>query len=258
MSRIEYPRILIVTSNSFNLFTGGGICHTNLFRGWPKTHIANIHNDPMKSDASVCDNFYCLTNQDIQWMAPFNYLRSLIHHSQSSIAPKDHRLAAKNNFSFKIKKFINSGLEFLLGTNLREDIILSQSLKLWIDDFKPDIIYTTLGDLTFLKLSKLIRDSYRIPVVVHMMDDWPDSKYRWGILACLLRNKMKKVLKDIFNQSVLNLGMSREMCRVYQNRYGVDFHLCTDGVDVGIWRHHQKKRLVRSKWLPCDLYGDSR
>ena len=39
----DYPRILVVTGNNFNLVTGGGITLTNLFRGWPADRLANLH-----------------------------------------------------------------------------------------------------------------------------------------------------------------------------------------------------------------------
>lgn len=71
----DYPRILVVTGNNFNLVTGGGITLTNLFRGWPADRLANLHDDATPVDRTVCRNFYRLTEEEIRWVWPFSLLR---------------------------------------------------------------------------------------------------------------------------------------------------------------------------------------
>src|SRR5688572_10627331 len=69
------PRVLVVTSNNFNLFTGGGITLTNLFREWPGSNIANVHEDATPEDHSVCGNFYRLSDE-IRWSWPLRVMQS--------------------------------------------------------------------------------------------------------------------------------------------------------------------------------------
>jgi len=58
-----FPRVLVITSNNFNLRAGGGITLTNLFRGWPAHRLANLHEDSTPPDRSVCANFFQLTRR---------------------------------------------------------------------------------------------------------------------------------------------------------------------------------------------------
>jgi hypothetical protein len=76
----DYPRILVVTGNNFNLVTGGGITLTNLFRGWPADRLANLHDDATPVDRTVCRNFYRLTEQEIRWVWPFSLVRRSYGH----------------------------------------------------------------------------------------------------------------------------------------------------------------------------------
>ena len=72
----ELPRVLVVTSNNFNLVNGGGITLTNLFSGWPHDRLANVHDDALAEDHSVCRTFYRLTEEEIQWVWPFSLARA--------------------------------------------------------------------------------------------------------------------------------------------------------------------------------------
>lgn len=72
---VELPRVLVVTANNFNLVSGGGITLTNLFRGWPHDRLANVHEDAVPEDHSVCRTFYRLTEEEIRWNWPFSLLQ---------------------------------------------------------------------------------------------------------------------------------------------------------------------------------------
>src|ERR1700733_2919069 len=132
---MDLPRILIVTSNNFNLVTGGGITLTNLFKGWPADRIANLHEDPQPEDRSVCASFYRLTGKEIQPIWPF----SLIMGSEDTGALVSSATSAANPLA-NVSKVI-------FGDGVPRRAVLSAPLRDWLDKFQPEIIYSFLGSM---------------------------------------------------------------------------------------------------------------
>ncbi|AIF53697.1 glycosyltransferase [Pelosinus sp. UFO1] len=84
-----------------------------------------------------------------------------------------------------------------------------------VDQFKPEIIYT-LGSAIFpLEVSLFFSNKYNIPIVLHHMDNWRETKYNDSYLLRPCRNKLIKVLNSV--ESVMNCGMtiSEEMADYY-------------------------------------------
>ena len=62
----EYPKVLLVLSNTFNPFTGTGVMLTNLFRDWPLDRIASVYSGTSCPDRSLCNLFYRLSDEEIK------------------------------------------------------------------------------------------------------------------------------------------------------------------------------------------------
>jgi glycosyltransferase involved in cell wall biosynthesis len=113
---------------------------------------------------------------------------------------------------------------------------LTSELERWIDDFKPDLIYTILGSNAFMEMTRNIERRFGIPVVVHMMDDWPGVLYRRGLLASFERSQMQRLLRRIVSTAALNMGIGTAMCRAFSERYGRPFVPFQNCVDLTRWR----------------------
>src|SRR5690606_28317616 len=75
----------------------------------------------------------------------------------------------------------------------------------------------------------------------HMMDDWPELVKQEGLLRIYWGKKIDKEFKNLLAKSTLHLSISEPMALEYKRRYGYEFHVVHNPIDVEFWRKHQRK-----------------
>lgn len=228
------PRVLVVTSNNFNLQGGGGITLTNLFGGWPADKLANLHEDSTPDDRSVCRNTFRLTGREIHWSWPLSVVEGRITGRDASEATTaiGQRSAAAPGLK---RRIISDGLP--------RSVTITPELARWVDAFRPQLVYGFLGSIAQLRLTKAIADRWRIPVAIHIMDDWADGLYRDGLLAPWLRRTMLREFREVLDRTTLRLAICDPMAREYERRYGGAFHAFHNALHMDEWR-----REARQEW----------
>jgi glycosyltransferase involved in cell wall biosynthesis len=116
-----------------------------------------------------------------------------------------------------------------------EQVHWTHRLRDWIADFKPDLLYTLLGDLTHIRLAHTIKREFSIPVVLHFMDDWPAGTYRQGLPARWLRWQMQEGLVSLIESASLCMGVSTGMCEAFGRRYRQRFIPFHNVLDSSSW-----------------------
>ncbi len=244
---------------SFHTLTSGGISNTNLFKNWPIEKIANIHKDPIVPETRFCKKYYKLSSKEIGWYFPFNILHKIY---KSFYPDKTENIPSKNitqTASVKQKRnyllsFLRKIVNFLGLEALQEKTVLSKDLEIFLDEFKPEIIYSNLGSYSFTKLVKIISQKYNIPVVLQVTDDWPDSFYRNGI-SKLFRKYMERDLLHILKQAKLRYTVCEEMSRDYLIRYGLDFGVIISMVNIEEWLPFSKQNYALNETIRIRYLG---
>jgi hypothetical protein len=194
----DFPRILIVTSNNFNLVSGGGITLTNLFRGWPSEQIANLHEDRTPEDVSVCHNFYRLTEAEIRWRRPFSLARRWYGRMKEQCEPGGEQAGSRKPSPPRSwLAFIKEGM----GEGVPKYARLTDRLMTWVQDFRPTLLYGFLGSLEQIDLTRQLTQRLQIPLVIHMMDDWPAVLYSRGWLAPIAGPMVQRALTRVLDQA---------------------------------------------------------
>ena len=228
----DLPRVLVVTWNNFNLVTGGGITLTNLFRGWPSDRIANLHEDRTPEDHGVCKNFYRLSEEEIRWRWPFSLARRRYERmKQADAPPAEGSLRRMEPSDRRWLGIIKRGM----GEGVPKYARLTDRLMKWVEDFRPSLLYAFLGSLEQIHLSRLLAERYRIPLVVHMMDDWPAVLYQKGWLAPIVGPVLRRALKQVLALASVRLAICEPMCREYESRYGCTFLAFQNALDMERW-----------------------
>ncbi|MCS6298061.1 MAG: hypothetical protein H8K09_17635 [Nitrospira sp.] len=228
----DFPRILVVTGNNFNLVTGGGITLTNLFRGWPADRLANVHDDATPVDRTVCRNFYRLTEQEIRWVWPFSLLR------RSYGRFKDHSVGGPQSTGARGPSAGESAIETakrVIGDSVPKRACLTKDLTAWVEDFRPTLLYGFLGSLEQVDLTRQLAKRYAIPLVVHMMDDWPAVLHTGGLLGPVVGPLLRHELKATLRQATGRFAICEQMCEEYHQRYGYSFLPFQNALDVERW-----------------------
>ena len=228
----QLPRVLVVTSNNFNLVTGGGITLTNLFRGWPNDRIANLHEDRTPEDSSVCQKFYRLSEDEIQWRWPFSLARRWYGRFKEDDPPTAQGgLQVMEPSSRRWLGMIKRGM----GEGVPKYACLTNPLMAWVQDFQPTLLYAFLGSLEQIHLTRLLAERLRTPLVIHMMDDWPAVLYQSGWLAPFVGPVVQRALRQVLEQAAARLAICEPMCREYEMRYGYKFLAFQNALDTERW-----------------------
>ena len=227
---MAFPRVLVISPIRFNQQTGSGVTMSNLFRGWPRDAIAQIHSDDFtESDHTVCNRYLYLPPLPIE-------------------RPRSLRAVVLNLIEF---------ISFVTGWQmpLRALLFMKEALK-WSRQFSPDLIYTRPSEQTILHcwLPRQLAKEFGIPYVTRILDDWP-ARYeeRQGLTNKFFRKPLlRKRLQALFDEAAINLGISVEMCSAYKERYGVRFVPFHNCIDIEEWAHLEKSYQVEGEF--CIAY----
>jgi len=236
---VEYPRVLFVTPVAFNPFSGGGATFSSLFKNWPKDRLATVHNDPAPTSQDVCERYFKLGPDELDFFPPLNKLRRRTQMEGPPLA-KTGLAPARTN---PRPRWIDFTRELILGDSIPEQSRLTPALEQWIADFRPELLYTILGSNGMMALIERIRARFNLPVVVHIMDDWPTAAHWQGLFAPIERPRMKRLLEKIFDTANACLGISPAMCRAYSQRYGREFIAFQYALDLERWSNVTKHGL---------------
>ncbi len=231
----ELPRVLVVTSNNFNLVSGGGITLTNLFRGWPHDRLANLHEDVLPEDPSVCRTFYRLTEEEIRWVWPFSLIRTWYGRKKQQAISSGGPAAGPGGHGWL------SRVKRVLGDGAPKRARLTPALIEWVETFRPTLLYGFLGSLEQITLIRSLAARFSLPMVVHMMDDWPAVLHTSGLLSPIMGPLIRQELKSALKEARVRLAICDEMCDEYQRRYGYEFRAFQNALDSAQWLPHARK-----------------
>jgi glycosyltransferase involved in cell wall biosynthesis len=247
MGSIKYRKVLIF-GQPFNFSSGGGITLSNLFKLWPKENIAVLYapwgDDDYTTD--ICGTYYQIGNEEHSWHFPFNLFKSGFpvsglksdkeHPSIQDSRPKRNILK-----QFIAQKFVSPFVEWLGLDHINSEIHISERLKEWLSEYKPDILYLQVSSLEGIRFGCILTDYLKIPSIVHMMDDWPSTISRSGPLKRYWQSKINGELLQLFGKVEVHLSISDAMTEEYKERYKKTFIPFHNPIDTERWLLHSKK-----------------
>ena len=245
---VNHPKILLVTSSTFNPFTGTGILLSNLFNGWPTDKIALVHSDNFYHDRNICNYVYKLGNQEFRWKGFLNWFMKMtigsrlskIKSNSNNRTPSGRDVSANS----RLRLLYDRVNRLLGGQEVYLEQIPSDPLLEWIQRFEPELLYCHVSSLMNIRFVRRLKSLLKIPLCIHIMDDWLNVKYRRGIWAGKLRRKYLEEFRGILGESSLRMCIGQKMCDFYRNMFGVPFVPVSNVVDPALWisRCNNRKR----------------
>lgn len=111
----------------------------------------------------------------------------------------------------------------------------------WINEFKPDILYITVSTRDGILFAKKLHIRLEIPLVIHMMDDWPSYiDHEAMFLKKFWKRKIDNEFRDLLERASLLLCISDLMAKEYKYRYNKVFTPFHNPIEVKKWKKHQK------------------
>lgn len=253
-STSHYPRVLIVGPN-FDPWTGGGITLGNLFHGWPRERLAVVATNPCEVDPAPCGRQYLLGSDEIRWLWPASLIapgtrQRSVPDCDLSVprVSKVESQAVRRNDPVAIsmaKTAVYGGARWLGGSDAVKRFTCSPRLLKWTQDVRPDLVYAQVATLGLIRLVAQLVDKVAVPLVLHIMDDWPSTAYDHGLLAAHLRGAADREFRRLIELSEATLAISKRMADEYECRYGRAWGVFHNPVDIQRWA-----KTRRTDWQP--------
>ena len=255
------PKTLII-GQPFNNDFGGGITQANLFGGWDKNKIAVVCTDHMFNNLNyeICDTYYILGKEEYKWVFPFNLLQRSVSSGQRIVKAETNKFTApassgKSKLRARmVDKYFYPFLEYVGLFHCISKLVLSEKLKKWIDEYKPDVIYAQAPTRELVLFCSLMQAYIKKPMVYHVMDDWPSTISQKGPFKNYWHKKIDRELKELISKSITLLSISHAMAEEYKKRYGRDFITFHNPIEIDFWKKNQRTNYALGQ-SPAVLYA---
>ena len=143
MLGMEYPRILVLSNNSFSQSNSNGRTLGSLLNGWPKDRIAQFCISSDGADLNICNNYFCVTDQDV--------VKSLFTLSPAKRRSLSNEHPVNANIRRGYVKHRKSSLKMLVR-NIMWIIGIWQKgdFRQWLEAFSPEVILLQNSDSFFM------------------------------------------------------------------------------------------------------------
>lgn len=225
MTDVYFPRVLVVSAASINHHSATGITMINLFSGWPLDKIAQIYDDITAPDDRYCKRSRRFSSVDIPLIKTakrlVNKLRLIIGnaiHAESKIVSP----TPSGSVSYGFLGACGDVMPFSLSNGIIE----------WLDEYKPEVIYSVLGSVRMMNITLQLSRRFAIPIVPHFMDDWPNTAYVKSWLLFVPRLVLERKLKKVLSRSPVGLTIGSDMAVEFAGRYGRNFDCFMNCVEI--------------------------
>lgn len=248
----EYPRVLVF-GRGFDSHGGGGITLSNLFRGWPRDRLAVVDYRARSGTSSAACAEYRLGALEQKWVWPLSCLPrrsgesgSVDHSALASDLVSDDSLgegatpSARATASRAARAAFHMVVDWLGAQDVLQQPILSEPLTRWVADFSPDVLYCHFSTLGTIRLVRALHECSEARLAIHIMDDWPETVYARSLMGPVLRDVVDRELRELLSRAAVRMAISRAMADEYLSRYGCDFEVFHNCIDVSFWRQRHK------------------
>lgn len=222
----SYPRVLIISAVPISTKSATGITLMNLFDGWPSGSVAQIYDDESVPEGLAANNYRRFSNANVPLVNYVKIFLKIIFGKKSSINNKPSS-AQKNTVSgISRSSNILGAFSDIVPIRVPDDIIN------WVRDFKPDLIYSVLGNVRVTNVVLDVSKRLGLPVVIHFMDDWPTTTYAESRFLWVPRKVLKWRLRSMLSQAAVRFTICDDMSSEYKRRYGGSFSSFMNCVEV--------------------------
>ena len=238
-----YPRVLVITGEPFNYESATGITISNLFEGWPKDRISQIYSAKIQPTLNICENIWQFNNTDLYVIALFNNLLGKVNiwNNYNDPVIKNGVKSSNKSQQSMIRRWVIPWVDLL-------PYHFSIKFYRWLEEFKPQLIYSTLGSIRLVNTVQRISRYLKIPIVPHFMDDWLTTYSVDGksIVTTLQRIIIQNMTRGLLKDVPFGFGICDAMATEYSQRYQRHFDSFMNPVEVIPERFVSKKEVKGS------------
>lgn len=227
------PKVLVISRDSWNDTNNSGNTLSNMFQNWDADSIANLYcRDEIPSNP-ICKNYFkisesLLVNKLLRKIdtAGHSFKIEELENQKNLTQEFKNEATEKNLYNFFRKYRWHL---FLWLRELLWIIVNWKSKKLddFLDDFNPDVIFTTSYDSFYThKLVYHVKKKTNAKLVVFHCDDLVTFRqHSYSPLYWMNRMMLRFYMNKTIRLSDLNYCIIEEQARVYKEIYNTEFKL---------------------------------
>jgi glycosyltransferase involved in cell wall biosynthesis len=250
----DYPRVLIF-GGGFDTYSGTGITLSNLFGGWPIERLAVADSVARSDTADFACAEYRLGTLEHRWIWPLSHVprqsesSGTVDSTSGAMAPapvgdrvQRRAVSSARAAGGRVARLAFRGVIDRLGAEeALQRSVLSGPLSKWVDQFSPDVLYCHFSALQSMRLVRALHQHTGARLAIHMMDDWPETVYGGTLFGPALRASVDRELHELFAHADVRMAISKGMADEYRMRYGCEFEVFHNCIDVKWWRETRKR-----------------
>ena len=241
---MQLPKVLIF-GQPFNNLHGGGITLSNLFRGWDVDKIAVVATGHVMNGVTtdICSNYFQLGCDEFKWRFPFNLIQRKFSSGPLLLDNNSEKKHKRNKTSLRyvlVNQVFYPVLEWLGLFPSLSKIRMTDQLEAWLNEFNPELIYLQVSTRDTVLFAFELKRYLQVPSVIHIMDDWPSTISKKGILRKYWDKKIDGEFRELLSATNLFLSISDAMSYEYKRRYSKDFIAFHNPIDIEFWTQKSK------------------
>jgi len=243
-----YPNVLIIGHYPGD-FSGVSITLNNLFSQWPPEKLFVASCDPINKMLSKRVSHYYHFGHNESRIRLFGYFSRSKNVSQilsletdklcemlNSNSNKTRLLTKANSHNFIKSLLRKTGISFIL-----RKYCVSQDFLKWIQNLKPDIIFTMLGDVSTMDFAIELKNKTGLKLAVYILDDWVHANPANTLFPKIWGSAFSKKFEKVLKFSDINLVICEKMAYEYSCIYKKNFLYFHNPVDITLFKHYNQK-----------------
>lgn len=168
---------LIISHNVLDKRTAMGKTIAAFFTGWESENLAQLYVHSEVPTMDMCSRYFRITDSDaLKSLVPGKNTEVGRRFTETQVDTQRASSRTDSGIKHKIYSFCRrrtSSIYLARNTMWRLSHWYTESLKNWIREFSPDVIFFAAGDYAFAyDIAYTIAKDFRLPIVMYICDDY--------------------------------------------------------------------------------------
>ena len=208
------PRVLVIANNRIQPFTGGGVVLGSLFHLFPRQNLFIVHVDSTEWNGGAYKE-HRLERLRFQLTDTPRLLRML-----AQAGPRLSRSTRRSDLA----QLVAQSWRFRIPAKVDQEI----------RRFAPQVIYAWAGDSAWARLVEECAAKYRVPYVIHFMDNHVELSGTNGVQG-VVHAEYRRNLARVVSKARQIFTISPAMGEAYQRKFGKAFDVFHGLMDRKGW-----------------------
>lgn len=227
---MEYPNVLIISHNLYDVTNNIGKTLVSLMDGYPKDKISQLYFRNDTPSFQYCSNYFCITDKSV-----LKSILSLGFKKAGNIVEKkeDLTITDAENSLYKIGNHRHPMVSLIRDTLWSMPVWKTKNLKKWLQDVDPDVILFAPNDYTLAyRIALYAQTIVKKPIIPFYMDD----AFYWNCKTSFIDNYRRKRLRHyarrIHRHSERILTICKYMSEEYEKLFALPCRAFVNSVHI--------------------------